>query len=574
MLNDLRYTFRILLKNPAVTAAVVMSLAIGIGANLAIFNLINMLLFRPPPIEQPAELVAIYNRHPPDTLYGGTSFPDYVDFQSRNTVFAGIVAYVSILPLGLNTAGQADRVYGQLVSGNYFSVLGVRAVLGRGFLPEEDRVPGASPVAVISYRLWQNQFHADPDIIGKQLKLNGHSFTLVGVAPKEFRGMFPGFFPDVWVPLMMQAQLWPGPTAWLNDRAERPLWLLARLKPGIAIEAARAELTTLAGQIEQAYPQINKRQGVTLLPERETRPWPTMRGNLFRYLGLLLAMVSLVWLIACSNVTNLMLAAGHARQRELGIRQALGAGRGRLIKQMLTESLLLALLGSLLGLLIAAWTTDLLLRFRPINIPGLLMEFDLNPGIWSFGYMLMITLLTGIICGLIPAFRASKLSLAPVLKGHLSSSSPTFPKASLRDLLVTVQVALSVLLLIGAGLLTRTLLNARATDLGFDSKNLLVMEFDLNPNGYDESRGRLFYQQLLERVGSLPGVKSLSLSQWIPLSGFGGWSAVQVEDILLVQMSPWSSIPILLVPDILKQWESRSLKVAISASRIGMALPG
>ena len=525
--QDLRYGARMLLKNPGFTLIAVITLALGIGANSLIFNLVNALLLRPLPVENPERLAAVYTSDFSSTQYGASSYPDYVDFRDRNQVFSGTVAY-TITPFSLNVDGTNERAFGEIVSGNYFSTLGVRLALGRGFLPEEDRTPGERPVMVISHKLWQSRFGGDPAVAGRTVKLNGHPFTIVGVAPEKYLGSLRGIGADLWAPAMMMKQALPGSDN-LVERGNRSFFVIGRLKPGVTLDQARANFHGIAQQLFKEWPQRwnnirNEPRVISLLPEGEARVMPDFRTPLVIFMAMLMTVVGLVLLIACANVANLLLARATARRKEIAIRLSLGAGRGRLIRQLITESVMLALLGGGAGLLIAIWGTGLLMAFKPpAPIP---IEIDLGADWRVLGFTFGLSLLTGVLFGLAPALAASRPDLVASLKDEAGAGSG---RGRLRGALVIAQVALSLMLLICSGLFIRSLRNAGSIDPGFDADNLLMMSMDLQLQGYTETAGRNFSGQLLDRVRALPGIASASLAEYLPLGLGGSRRGVTIE---------------------------------------------
>ena len=522
--QDLRYGARMLWKQPGFTVIVALTLSLGIGANGVIFNLVNALLLRPLPVEKPEELAAVYTSDFSSGDFGASSYPDYVDFRDRNRVFAGLVAYQPPQPLSLNIDGASERVFGEVVSGNYFSVLGLKPSLGRGFLPEEDRTPGERAVAVISHKFWQTRFGGDPATVGRSVKLNGHPFTIVGVAPEKYSGLLRGFVADWWIPAMMVAQAVPG-SDYLTERGSRAFLVMGRLKPGVTFQQAQADFNSIATQLYKEWPRHwenvrRQSRGVSLTSESEARLLPDARMPVVIFMALLMTVAGLVLLIACANIANLLLARASARRKEIAIRLAIGAGRGRLIRQLLTESVLLALIGGAVGMLLAGWSADLLTTFKPpLPIP---VELDLQ-GDWRvFGFMYGLSLLTGIVFGLAPALAASRPDVIGSLKDEAGAANTGGRRGRLRGSLVVTQVALSLLLLICAGLFLRSLRNASSIDPGFDADNLLALSMDLQLQGYDELKGRNFTDQLLDRAQSLPGVVSVSLTDQLPLGLDGG----------------------------------------------------
>jgi putative ABC transport system permease protein len=518
--QDIRYGFRMLVRNPGFSIVVVLVLALGIGANTAIFSVINTLLLRPLPVKEPARLVPLFRYYPMRSSYSSFSYPDYLDFRNQNEVFSGLFAF-SDIDLNLSSGEHTERISGAIVSGNYFSVLGLEPTQGRFFMPEEDQTAGLHPVAVLSYSLWRRRFDSDPTLIGKTIMLNGHSFTVVGIAPKGFRGVGFGSTPEVWVPLMMYAQAIPTFEERLFYlRGCHWLGLTGRLKPGVTHQQAQAQMQTLARQIEQAY-SSDTEDGwtwtVILEPAGKPSMWPDERHHIIGFTGLLLAVVGLVLLIACSNVANLLMAKSEARHREISIRLAVGASRGRLVRQLLTESILLSFLGGVVGLLLAIWTTNLLHGIRWSRfIPATL---DVKPDAHALTFALLLSLLTGLIFGLAPALQTSKPDLVRTLKGETTTKGRGSRRFGLRNFLVISQVALSLVLLIGAGLFVRSLRNELAIDHGFKTEGVVLMSLELGLSGYSENEGRRLYQHLEEKVGTLPGVRSVSYAGILPLGG-------------------------------------------------------
>jgi predicted permease len=507
--QDLRYGFRMLMKRPGLTAVAVLSLALGIGINSTIFSLVNAVLLRPLPVEEPDSLVRLYGKASDGANSLRISYQDYADYRDQNQVFTGL-AGVSLAPLTMSADNQTQQLLGEIVSGDYFSVLGVRAASGRPFLSEEARA-GAGPVIVISYGLWQRRFAADPALIGKTVHLNGDPFTVVGVAAQEFKGTFAGAFIDVWVPVDHSAA-WLGPD-WRTNRSKPALHAIGLLKPAVTFEQARAAMTTLAGQLEQAYPESNSGKSIELGPA--TLVHGNRRKAISSFLMIIMVMVALVLLTACANVANLMLTRTLGRRRELALRMALGATRGRLIRHLLTESVLLSILGGAAGLIAAIWATDLLAAFNPI--PTVPLQFDLSLDRRVLGFTLFISLLTGVMLGLAPALRASKWELASMLKDEAASLAGDRHKSRLRNFLVVAQVAVSVVLLISAGLFLKSLHRAQSASPGFAPDNALAMDIDLKPKGLSPHEGKQLYRNLIESIEAMQGVQSACLADLAPL---------------------------------------------------------
>lgn len=514
LIKDVRYALRMLWKNPGFTAVAVLALALGIGANSTIFSLANSIFLRPLPVSQPDRLVWLFNDRE-----GPVSYPDYLDYGRQADMFAGLLAY-DWVGLNMGIAGEAERVQGFLVSANYFNVLGVEVARGRSFLPEEDQAPGAAPVAVISHALWQRHFANDPEVIGKPLVLNGHKFSIVGIAPAGFVGTEEAFPRDIWVPLGMNDQLAGGSIgvngnrSLLTDRRTGSFTVMARLKPEVSLQQAQARMDQIAGQLALAYPETNANRHVIVYAAGNGRP--AFRTMLLPVTWILLATVALILLIACANVANLLLARSTARRKEIAVRLALGASRSRLMRQLMTESVLLAFLGGSTGLVLSWWTTNLLMALKPsVPLPiNVNVSTDWRVVLFTF----LFSLLAGVIFGLVPALQASKPDIVPVLKDESSAFGYRHSLLSLRNMLVVAQVAMSLVVLIGAGLFLRSLRNAQSIKPGFDASQVLALSFATGAQGYDEPQSRLFYQQLVGRVQALPGVEAASIARSAPLS--------------------------------------------------------
>lgn len=520
--HDLRYGLRVLRASPGFAAVAVLSLALGIGANTSIFSVVNAALLRPLPVTEPDRLVFVFNgsRTSP---WGVSSYPDYLDYRDKNEVFSDLLTYSSIT-MSARSDDQTDLISGSIVSGNFFDALGVRAAIGRTFTPEEDKTPNTHPVAVISHGLWERRFGGDPKTIGQQLALNGHAFTIIGVTPAGFNG--PDVLEDneIYVPIMMQALVRPPRGGFSGDmnpdllsrRGSRWMKMIGRLKPGVSFEQAQAAMTTIAAGLEQAYPEDNRERIAALFPVSKVDPQGYTQ--LISVAGLLLAVVGMVLLIACANVANLLLARASARRKEIAVRLAMGASRWRLVRQLLTESVLLSLAGGVVGLLLALWTIDLLKTATPASgIFSFTLDYRLDGRVLAFTFVL--SLATGVIFGLAPALQASRSDLVPALKGEDSAAAQGRRSFSLRNLLVVAQVALSLVLLIGTGLFLRSLSNAQEIDPGFDADRILDAQLNINLLRYTKTQGREFYRQIVERVEALPGVESASLARIVPLSG-------------------------------------------------------
>jgi len=515
--QDLRYGLRMLLKNPGFTTVAILTLALGIGANTAIFTLLDKVLIRPLPVEQPHQLVTFVEDA--SGAPGIFSYPLYAEIRDRNDELLGVVAYEQ-RPFSMSDGNATERVIGQIVSGNYFATLGVRPALGRFFLPEEDRTPNTHPVIVISHGLWRKSFGADPAVIGKTLNLNAYRYTVVGVAPSEFTGTTRGTACDVYVPIMMQARVGARRDGMLDNRNAGWLQLIGRLKPNVTRQQAQAALST---PVDDAARTFSGKDADNIGDPTKVFLMDGSRGHTDRVkdlstpLKLLMGVVGFVLAVACANVANLLLARASKRRKEIAVRLAIGAGRWRIVRQLLTESAILAGLGGGAGLLVAYWFTGLLLRIQqqtnyiPRALDGSLDERAL-------GFTLGLSFVTGIVFGLAPALVASKPDFVAVLKEETHGLERVARRLSLRNLLVVTQVALSLVVLIGAGLLLKSLRSLQAIDPGFDPAKVVTVSFDLGQNGYNEARGRQFIAQLSERVAALPGVETVSFARIVAFS--------------------------------------------------------
>lgn len=508
MIQDLRYGMRMLIKNFGFTVVAVLSLALGTGANTAIFSLVNTLMLRPLPIEKPEQLVSL-NNAAEKRMFPTFSYPNYKDFRDRNDVFSGLIAY-RYAPLSLSYDGVNERVWGYLVTGNYFEVLGVNAALGRVIATDDDRSPGAHPVTVVSYKYWQQRFGGEPDIIGRDVIVNGRSYTIIGVAPRGFYGTEIISAPEMWFPMAMQGQVEVG-SNWLDNREAENIFVQGRLKPNVSVAHAQAALNSITLELEREFPSLNEGKRVSLSSPGVMGG--TMRGPVIGFIGLLMVMVGLVLLLACTNLANLLLARATERRREIAVRLAVGASRLRLIRQLLTESLLLAFGGGLLGLLLASWLVKLAVAIKlPINVP-LVIDLQIDYRVLIFTGVLSVV--TGVLFGLLPALQATKTDLVSALKDEVSFGSQR--RSWLKSGLIVFQVALSLVLLIGGGLMLRALQQAQTIKLGFNPQNAVEVSFDLRLQGYDNAQGKEFQKRLLERVRALPGAQSAGIADLIPV---------------------------------------------------------
>ncbi|HJQ32700.1 MAG TPA: ABC transporter permease [Pyrinomonadaceae bacterium] len=519
--QDVRFGARSLRKGRGFTLVAVVSLAVGIGANTTIFSLVNAALLRPLPAVREESRLADVNRTRPDgDTFAQLSYPDYEFFRDNARTFEGLAAY-TFMPMHVGAGGEAVRADGLLVSGNYFDVLGVRAERGRFFVADEDRAGGASSVAVISHELWTRAFGAAGDVVGKQLALNGHAFTVVGVAPEGFRAPFVYISPDVFVPLHAQAEAMPGRDM-LADRGAGWLGVRGRLKEGVSFEQAQAEMTMLAERLTSEFADVERGQGAFVRPASHVPG--EVRSAVVAFMATLSVVVGLVLLVACANVAGMQLARAASRRREVAIRTALGATRRRVVRQLLTESVMLFLCGGALGALLAVWMKELLLAFLPTG--SLAVNFQLELDWRVLGYTLAVSLLTGVVFGLAPALTASKTNVVPALKDTAPSGGG---RARLRGAFVVGQIAISVVLLVAAALCVLSLRGAARIDPGFDPEGVWLASADLGLQGYEEARGREFFRRLKERVAAEPGAESVALGRTVPLSGLQFGNSIRVE---------------------------------------------
>lgn len=513
LLRDLRYAWRMLVKEPGFTAVAVIALALGIGANTAIFSIVNAVLLRPLPYTDAGQLVMVWM----DNRGGGIkedihSFPNYVDYRDGNTTFAAMAGYTNA-SLNLTGTGEPERVLGASATASFFDVMRVSPVLGRAIAPEEN-VQGKDRVIVLSHGLWQRRFGGERNIIGREIQVDGANRTVIGVMPKEFR--FPEKQTDFWVPLAMAPDL-------QAQRGAYWLTVIGRLKPGVTVEQARPEMEAIAKRMETNFPESNTKMGVNLVSLREQTV-----GRLRPALYVLLGAVGLVLLIACANVANLLLSRAAAREREFAIRAAMGAGRGQIIRQLLTESVLLGLLASAVGVGLAVFGLDALKALLPADMPSV---DQIGVDARVLGFTLGVSFLTACAFGLVPALQASKPKLSETLKeaGDRGGSHGVRSK-QVRRLLVIAEVALAIMLLVGAGLLIKSFNRLQAVELGFRTDRLLTLELQLPFSKYgDGTTRRPFHQQLLERLNHLPGVEGAAATTSILLSTLANSGLFNIE---------------------------------------------
>jgi macrolide transport system ATP-binding/permease protein len=514
--QDLRYGLKLLAKSPVFAAAAILSLAIGIGANTAIFSLVNEIFLRPLPVavKKQDSLVRLFTRNSKESRLEDFSYPDYIDYKEQNPVFSDILAYTPVEQFSLQSGNKAEFIYGSRVSGNFFAVLGIQATLGRSLTPDDDRAQGGRPAAVVSYRLWESYFNRDPSIIGKEIRLNRIPLTVAGVAPERFTGVLPPLAFDIYVPMAMWAQL-KADTNLLTDRKAQALELIARLKPGAGLGQARAAMQTRARQLQRAYGEADENREVYVTPISQKHP--KMQTGETTAIGILLAFLTmLVLLIACSNIANLLLARAMDRRKEIVLRAALGASRSRITRQLLTEAIVLSLLGGAAGMILACWLTEILASAKlPLDLP-IAMGWSLDKTV--MGFTAVLSIFTGLLFGSLPALHAMRFDLTSAMKDKDGPSLRLFHRFGARNLLVIAQIAGSLVMLIMAGLMLQSLKHESSVDFGFNSDSLIMIPLNLGLNGYSGAQAKQFNSLLLERLESLPEIHSAGLARVAPLS--------------------------------------------------------
>jgi predicted permease len=523
--QDICYAVRILTKNPGFAAVAVLSLALGIGANTTIFTIVNAILLNPLPVKEISRLVEADTIDSKtlvttaNTTKLGMSYPNFQDYARENKVFVGLGCFVGPFPLTWSSGTEPRQIFGQMVSANYFEILGLRPVSGRFFQPDEDTKPGGNNVAVVSYSLWANKFGSDPNVVGRILTLNATPYTVIGVAPHGFKGAFTfGNAEQIWIPVSMYPQLLAGFFKDnFNDRRFLATTMIGRLRDGISLSGAEASLKTVASHLESAFPKDNASRSVALTPLADAAVGVNNRSQIVLAGGLMMGIVGLVLLIACVNLANLLLAQAARREKEIGLRAALGASQGRVVRQLLTESLVLAILSGVVGLAIAYGGRAALWSFRPPFI----LDGDVDLGFDShvLFFTLSMALLTAVFIGVAPAIKAAKPNLIEVLKVGGRGGTVGWTRNPFRSLLVVTEIALALVALVGAGLFIRSMQNAQHIDPGFESKNLFVFAFDLGALHYDEGRGQQYFRAAIDRAKTSPGVESATIASNFPLGG-------------------------------------------------------
>ena len=513
LLQDLRLARRLLFKSPVFTTVVVLTLALGIGLNTAVFSAVDALLLRPlPGVQDPQHVVLLYRSWPGDVKYGSSSIPHYLDVRERSGDVFSAVGIWNFETMNVSADGRPQRVLGAMVSANYFSLLGVSPAKGRLFLPEEDQGRGAHPVAVLSWNTWQGMFGGDPAIVGKNFVLNGQSYQIVGVAPAEFKSIIPVVSPALYVPLMQFDQIRPESKAQWDNRGSNFMNVIARLKPGVTVAAANARMTALIAQLRTEHPDDYKQSGITIVRQSDAGVHPMFRSATIGLSSVVMAVVLILLLVACVNVANLFLARARDRAREMAIRLSLGAKRSALIRQLLVESFMYAAVATVVGLGIAEWAMSLANRITlPVDV-DFSPNLTLSPTVLAF--TVVVSLVTALLFGIAPALQATRPSLIPALKGEAPAGES---RSRISRGLVVAQMALSIILLVSAGLFLRNLKAATTADKGFVSDHLLIAETDPGLQGYNEARSREFYRRLLERLSANPAVKDVALAEEVPL---------------------------------------------------------
>ena len=539
LIDDVRYGVRILLKSPAFTFVAVSSLALGIGFNTTLFSAVDAVLLSPKPGTGP-ELVEVFLSDSSGYPYGASSYPDYLEYRERADVFDEVVAFQTVLAR-YRADGESQFVMGEVVSGNFFSTFGIAPPLGRELAPDDDLDPGAHPVVVVSDAFWRSELGARPDAPGQTLQLNGRPYTILGVASPRFSGSLPGLQSSFWAPAAMVDHLNPmnDDASRLERRTSRSWFVRARLAPGVTLETAQARVEAISNALQEEFPDAYEDRAIQLLPSAEVRVHPMVDGALFPVASVLMGLVSVVLVIACANVASMLLARATARREEVGIRLALGSTRGRLVRQLLTESVLLSGLGGALGLGVAWVSMKLLLALRPpIPVP-LALDLTLSPRVLLF--TLGVSVATGVLFGLAPALRATHAG-AVLGASSTRDGMPSGRGARLRGALVVLQIAASLVLLIGAGLMMRSVKQAGAIDPGFETEQVFMASTHLGLHGYEEPRARAFFDEALERVGSLPSVERAALADKVPLGAGISTRTIAPEEAMPERDADWPEL--------------------------------
>ena len=521
LLQDLRYATRVLRKSPGFTIVAALTLALGIGANTTVFTIVNTFLLNPLPVDKISELAAINSVSAKKTAQAGDlqplSFLNLRDLTQRTRSFSSLAGHSNPMAVTMTVQGAAHRFFMELATANYFRTLGIHPFMGRFFSPSEDATPGSAPVVVLGYGAWQSRFGGVPDILGRTIKLNDTTFTIIGIGPKGFKGVYAVFGPDLWVPSTMAQQLLPAQQqSALSDRAMPMFTGIGRLKPGVTFAEAQAEMKIAGSALEKAYPDANQGQSLALRTLTEAAFGPERQAVVLGS-ALLMAIVGIVLLIACSNVANLLLSRASARRQEIAVRMALGAWRGRLLRQLLTESILLGLLGGIIGLLFAYGGCQLLMSLRPAEYAQNLADLKINANVYAFAFV--VAMLTGLIFGIVPALRSSRTSVSEALKEETRTLGRSRGRVTVANVLLAGQVATSLLLLVVAALFLRSIQREYSIDPGFQTKHLALFMLYPGQAGYNRVRTEQFYKDARQRVATVPGISSVTWAANLPLWG-------------------------------------------------------
>jgi len=539
--QDITYGTRMLIKSPGFTAVAILTLALGIGANTAIFSIANAFMFRPMPVKDADRLAVVTVQNSIDSDPGQLSYLDFLDYRQQSEVFTDMTSYVLDLG-GLSSEGRADRVILSYVTSNFFSMLGIRPTIGRLIQPDEGDQPKTGPVVVLGYSYWQKHFSGDPGVIGRTVDVSGQAVTVIGVVDKTFTGPYSIVEMDAYLPIGLRGFNAPGAatgeSALFSSRGDRELRVLATLKPGVSVEQAQSALGVIAGRLSSTYPQEDKDQIVRVFMEHRARPEPGATDYMPLITTIFLVLVGLVLLVACVNVANLLLARASGRQREMAVRAALGAGRARLIRQMLTESLILAAGGGVAGALMGNWVCHLLEGVRPIGDFPIRFGFTFD---WRvFTYVAVVCLFSGVVAGLVPALRVSRTNINDTLRESGRGLIGGGGRHRLRNALVVLQVAISLIVLVAAGLFARSLAKAESVDLGFNPHHILNVGLNPALQGYDRPRTEALMRQLLVSARAMPGVESASISYSFPMGYYSDGAGVYAEG---QSVDPSSRVP-------------------------------
>ncbi|MGD2151861.1 MAG: ABC transporter permease [Gemmatimonadales bacterium] len=527
--RDARYAARRLARSPGFTLTAILSLALGIGANTAIFSAVNAVLIQKPPLERPGELVDIYSSRP-HFAYGAFCYPDFEEIRDGTRDVFSALAAVRLAPVQADRAVQVETLFAELVSGDYFSVLGVQVELGRAILPEDDAAAGAHPVVVLGHGYWRRAFAGDRDVVGRQVRLNGLAYTVVGVAPEDYRGIIRGLAPAFFIPMAMVNEIQPGSGDLLTARGDHSLFIKGRLEPGVTVEQAAVSAAAVAVHLRQRYPSDWAAEDrIVLVPTRDVVVYPPVDRFIHASAWLLMVVVGLVLLIACANLASFLLARAMDRRKEIAVRLALGARRRTLVRQLLTETVLLGILGGAVGVPLGLWLLRTLLATDlPLPMP---ISLDLSLDAIVLGFSLLISLAAGALLGLAPALQSTRSDVAATLKDEAAGGGWR-AKARLRNVLVAAQVAVSVTLLVGAGLFLRSFFATRAVDPGFGRDPAALLTIAVPANRYSEEEGRLFTSALLDRFRQMPGVAAVGLTSNIHLNMITRqWASVNIDGV-------------------------------------------